>query len=155
MNRKGQIATTLLVIAALILSGMALYTMISFNDDIRLQSAVLNRLTNDAVLLEEYVLEQAKVFGKDLVLTCPSCSREELKVKGQEFDVRRKTRPDGIGNFYGKLRNGEFTFKEQEGNFTLEIPNLLVQPEYKSNKIRRNFDLCLEFNQTGDYNKSC
>jgi len=156
MNRRGQeIAFGLLIVLALALSLTAGFAMAGVKNNIQSQSSDVAALTSDLEFNDGYILAQAKLFGRQLTLECPSCSEQQLRSLGQEFEVKHNLKLPGAGNFFAKLRNGEFIFKEQNSKYRLEIQDLFVQSEIGANKIVRNFNICFEFDSEGNFVKDC
>jgi hypothetical protein len=154
-NKKAQIATALLVMIALGFSAAALYAIISFSDGFNFQSSEISRITNDLNFQHQYILEQSTEFGKILVTTCKDCSSDQLLQKGQEFDAERSIKFTGEGNFFAKLRNGEFNFTYLDPDYALKIEDLFVQTSSGNTKLIRRFDICQIFNETGDFIEDC
>ena len=156
MNRRGQeIAFGLLIVLALALSLTAGFAMAGVKNNIQSQSSDVAALTSDLEFNEGYILAQAKLFGKQLVLECLSCSEQRLKTTGQEFEAQHNLKLPGSGNFFAKLRNGNFTLTEKNSLHILEIQDLFVQSEIGANKIVRNFNICFEFDSEGNFVKDC
>ena len=159
MNKKAQIAEVLLFFLGVALAGMALYLMATFPDDLKSHSKELTEVTNEIEFNQQYVLEQTKLIAKESI---GSVSTEQLEIKFKNNAAKREEifRYQGAGNFYAKIRNYKteaptFTFIKQAMDYKLEIPNLFIQSERGANKIIRNFDLCMEFDFKGDFNKNC
>ena len=156
LNRKAQIATSMLVIIALVLSCAALFAMVSFKGDFQTQSLEIDLMINNAKFINNYLVEQSQIFGKSLVIECKDCSTEQILEKGKTFDSERKIRFTNEGDFFAKLRNGEFKFEKQADNsYALKIENIHIQFESNYNKIERNFDICQTFNSNGDFIGDC
>jgi hypothetical protein len=155
MNKKAQIETALLVVVAIVLSAAALYTMISFRDDLQFQSAEMAEVQNELKFAQEFILSKAKEFGRTLVLNCPSCSQSELKTQGEKFDAENNFQIQGTGNFFAKLRNNEFTFEKKDSGYLLKIQDLFIQSENGANSITKNFSICFEFAKDGDFKDNC
>ncbi|MBS3076986.1 hypothetical protein J4233_01810 [Candidatus Pacearchaeota archaeon] len=156
LNKKAQIATSMLVLIALIFSVAALFAMVSFNGNLQFSSVGLYGMINDANTMNNYFIQQSQIFGKSLVIECKDCSNEQILEKGKTFDAQRKIRFTNEGDFFAKLRNGEFKFEKQADNsYTLKIENIHVQFESGYNKIERNFDICQTFNSNGDFIGDC
>lgn len=153
MRKKGQVATVTLPLIALALSVLTLTFFAlsgwSFGDESKeLGGAVYSSLLN-----ENYVKGYAKVMVREAV----DSSLDDLKAALQnvEFSRRDSFRIENGGNLFGKIRNGEFEFVELEDRYKLEVEDLFVTVEVGNSKIKRNFDLCLEFDNEGYYDGVC
>lgn len=154
-NKRGQIETVMLVLIAIALAGAALYAMTTFNGDFKFKSADIDQITQKIEILNEYILAQSRNFGSSLTKTCPSCSQQQLTQRGQEFDAKHLARTQDDGNFFAKLRNGEFTFSQQGNEYQLKIENVYLKVSKDYNRLERNFTICQTFNQTGDFVSDC
>ena len=73
LNKKAQIATSMLVLIALIFSVAALFAMVSFNGNLQFSSVGLYGMINDANTMNNYFIQQSQIFGKSLVIECKDC----------------------------------------------------------------------------------
>ena len=99
---------------------------------------------------QQYIYTQARLFVRETLLSCASCSGEKLKEKFMVLaaDKEENFRYSGAGNFYGKIRNGEFEIDREGEILKLEIDDLFVESASGYNKIRREFSLSVEINET-------
>lgn len=155
MRKKAQIATALMVIVAIGLSAAALFAMLSFKSDFVFKSAEMEKITYQINFLNDYILEQSKVFAKETITACAECSPEQIAAKAKQFDANHKARSDSEGNFFAKLRNNEFTLTKNNNIYTLNVKDVFVQTQSSYNTLKRNFDICQEFNSQGDFIKDC
>ncbi|MFH1803243.1 MAG: hypothetical protein ABH864_07410 [archaeon] len=150
MNRKGQIATAMLVIIALAFSAFALYSIISFKDGFGFRSSELDGLTRKVEGSKTYITAQAKEFGKKLTIECPACSEDQILQKGKDYDAAHKARTEKDGNFFAKLRNGEFNFTNSNNIYKLEVKGVQLEVSSGYNKVVETFDICQTFDKEGN-----
>jgi len=156
MNKKAQVATSLLVVIALVFAAIALFMMISFSNDVKSQSAQLSALTNEIESNQHYITQKAILLAKETINTNPN----EQTFKSVAGEHENLYRYPGAGNFYAQIRNHNagnptFTFQLTNGVYQLSIPDLFVRSQKGANIIKRNFDLCLEFDLNGDFKEKC
>ncbi|MBU0760875.1 MAG: hypothetical protein KJ600_02230 [Nanoarchaeota archaeon] len=155
MNNRGQIALTLLPFIALALSGLLILAFVTFNSDLDFKSSEFAETTSEIMFNQNYVTAQARFIFKESVETCPACSPKNLNTKFKDVADSKDLRFPGSGNFFAKLRNGNFTLSEKNSFRVLEIQDLFVQSEVGANKIVRNFNICFEFDSEGNFVKDC
>lgn len=155
LNKKAQIATPTLVVIALVLSTAALFAMISFNDKLQSQSVEIELLLTQTKQIDDFITDQSKVFGKKLVTECSECSSTEIKEEGAQFDSQRTYRFKEEGNFFAKLRNGQFEFYEDSETYYLEVNEIYYRIERGNNKIERRFDICIALDKEGNFKGEC
>src|SRR3989344_7252784 len=117
MNKKGDVATGILLIITITLILVSLGGMLSFNSQLDSKSKLLSEMMNEIEFKENYVKEQTKLIFNETVGNCGECDNESLKkeiikVAGEREKLNRF---EGAGNIYGKFRNGEFEIIEIEG----------------------------------------
>jgi hypothetical protein len=141
LNKKSQTAFIMIFVIAIILVPMALYTMATFTNDLNFQSKDISQLSYELELNHQYVLAQSKILAKQTLSKCISCSPTALKQKFIELSAEKENlfRYEGSGNFYGKIRNGNFTVKDNQ----IILEDLFVESEIKENKIRREFNITI------------
>lgn len=148
-NRKsGNVPIILLFIVALVLVITTLFSFLTFNNDFGKQSKEMADIASKVEFGNMYVFKIAEISGKDAILS--GTSEGDLKNKFMEIAEKRDYRIEETGNFFGKVRNGEFSFDMKDRRYILEIKGLFVQAEEWANKIKRNFDMHIEFNDKGE-----
>jgi len=143
-SRKGNVPIILLFIVALILVITALLNFLSFSGSFEIQSQQIADIMSRVEFGKSYVYSIAEISGKESIL-----SGEDFRKKFKEIVDNRDFRIGETGNFFGKIRNGEFKFEKSNEGYILEVDGLFVQIEKGANKIRRNFDLRVEFDEKG------
>ncbi len=157
-SKKAQIPTILLPWVAIALSVVALYSMASFSGILASQSESISIMLNEVQFNELYVKEQVKLIGKETILSCQLCDSDALKTKFKEIASGREGlfRYKGAGDFYSKTRNSNFKIEILNNvNYKIIFEDLFVSSEEGENKIRRNFNLCMEFDLEGNYIRDC
>ena len=103
-----------------------------------------------------YVLVESELIAYETI-NCVGCVKTDLKEKFQEVNKKinegleytSENRYPGSGNFFGKIRGGDFEFKMDGVNYVLEIDGLFVKSKVGEMEIVRDFDLEMEFDQSG------
>lgn len=157
MNKKAQIPTLLLPLMALILAAVALYSFVSFKDTMPPQSEFLSEMMQEIEFNEPYALAETKLIAKEAIQNCPSCSEEQLKNKMKDSAQWREEKfyREELGNFFGKLRNKEIAIENKENKITIKIESLFIQSNRGYNKIKRDFAICMVFNNEGKFLNNC
>jgi hypothetical protein len=145
MNKRGQLAIFMIFLAALVLSGMALFSFFSFGSGFSGNSKAISELISEIEFSEKYVSNMAELIGEEAV----------AEFKGKEGDLKeifvrvaeeRDLRNGGVGiesfgNFFGKVRNGDFVFAVEGEEFVLKIDGLFAQASRGKSEIIRKFDI--------------
>ena len=144
-NKRGNVALGILFFAGVFLMVSSLFVFLTASGNFESSSNELSEMMFEIDFAERYVIENSKVVG-----------REAIKSDGNPRDnfiegmAERDLRFVGAGNFFGKIRTGDFVFKEQDEGYILEIRDVFVIAEKENNKIRRNFDILIEFDEDGN-----
>lgn len=155
MNKKAQIPTVLLVVVALALALAALFIFAKFDSTLSSNSKKFSTLSTNILFAEQYINAQTKLTMKNAIRNCSACSAAELSGKFKEEINRHDYRINGVGNFFGKIRNNEAQIEQTVEGYRLAIPDLFLQSEVGANKIRRDFTLCATFDNLGNFVENC
>jgi len=140
MRRKGNVPLLLLFIVALVLSVGTLFSFVSFdNEGFDKQSKELSEVIDKVDFSKKYVEESANLIGEEVA------RKGGDKEKYQGLTLERDLKLEGVGNFFGKIRTGQFEWVDSGDKYILKVDGLFVQSEEGLNKIKKNFDLNLEF----------
>ncbi len=149
MNRKGAApAMTLLFFIIFITSLMLVFYFINFNSSIGDKSSEMASVLEEVEFSQQYMTAEATLLAQQSIL-------KEGDVK-ENFKSFAKTRDFGVesfGNFYGKIRNGEFEIRVSESGYLLEIKNLFAASRRGMNDLKRDFNLTIEFDGKGAVQK--
>lgn len=148
MDKKGDVATILLFIVALVLSVSALFIFASFGNDIEDISKYHNNILEDLERNYNFVIEESQIIAGDVIIKCNLCSNEELK-RNFTIVAEGRERNIGNGNFFGRARNGDFDFYRNGENYILNMSDLFVNGKKDYSSIKRNFNLTMEFDKEG------
>jgi len=147
MNRRGDMPTILLFVIALVLVLVTLFAFITFSGDFGGKSKDLGIMMSEISFAHDYVFAKAE-FIAEKAIEQGGTKEKFIEITAAEDE---KFRYDSIGNFYGKIRNGDFEFQEEEpGNYVLEIKGLFVKSEKEGNSIKRNFNLKDSYTEAKD-----
>ena len=148
MNKRGDVSTILLFVVAFALVLSSLYVFVSFNGKFE-SSRNLTEMTSESDLSYKYVITEAELIGKDAVLgRVADCTQGDIT---QRFScvADKREKLSIAGNFFGKIRNGEFSFVPSGGNYVLKISGLTVKTSRGASSIEKNFDLEIAFDGNG------
>ncbi|MEM4259165.1 MAG: hypothetical protein QXS38_00160 [Candidatus Pacearchaeota archaeon] len=148
MNKRGQVPILMLFLVAVVLVIAALVSFTIFPRDFGDKSLVVSRTISGVQSGEEYVAGIAKIIAKEAI----KMNSDIPKADFEEVASRKDYSVQEAGNFFGKIRNGEFVFKMVEGErYLLKVSGLFVRSSYGYNEMKRNFDLCMLFDKNGNY----
>lgn len=149
MDKKGRIiASALIVLFAFAVAAAAIFVYLEYAADNSSNSRALSEMSALIEFNHKYILKQADILGRETLSLCVSCSDEALKERFIILSAENEAnfRYEGMGNFYGKIRNGEFEIHREGEVLRLEINNLFVEAKRDSNRIRREFGIALDIN---------
>ena len=163
MNKKGQVAFLMLFLVAIILVVSTAFIFIGFSSDFNDLSLSNSKMLSNIEFGESYVISTAKLVAMESATSASSTSN--LKAKFQELADKKDLQVYEAGNFFGKIRSGDFSFNKKDLPFislyVLKIPEkaetqidkkLFVQAEAGNNTMARYFDiLCMIFDVKGVY----
>jgi len=148
-NKGGNVPMLMIFIVAIVLVIAALMSFATFNRNFDEKSLDVSRAIAKVQFGEEYMLKYAREIAFNVV---NESKGGDLKVSFVEvakgFD---KQVSDPANNFFGKIRNNEFSFESVEGAYRLKVDGLYVRAISGTNQITRNFDLCMLFDSSGGY----
>ena len=141
-NRRGQLPMLMLVLVAIVLVVTTLFIFASFGDNVSGGSILVSKMLNGVEFGHDYVVGSAKIIAMESI------------AEGSDFKENVAKRDIGViegGNFFGQIRNDNFTFNGVGGDYLLRVDGLFVRSVYGNNEMRRDFDLCLLFDSQGNY----
>lgn len=143
MNNKGQIPTLMMFLGALVLVITALTAMATFTNDLEFKSDEVSTLMHDIDFNKKYTIAQATLLGNRASNKCPYCSAELLKGSYQAAALETETlfKYRGAGNFYGKIRSGDFKIVEKDNFYEMTVNDLFAESNSGDNQIRRFYNL--------------
>ncbi len=156
MNRLGDLAMGLIVVVALALSLAALYSFVSYSNNSQGASIALYELGYDVVHSTKYVERSASIIGREVVL-CEQrgasgklCEIKDLKERFMTVADLRDYNTGRAGNFFGKIRNGEFEFVcNSDSLCLLKVEDVSIRAVRDMHSFERTLDLCLQFDSQG------
>lgn len=140
MNRKGDVATTLLVPIALILSVIAIFVFLSFNSSFGDKSEQCSALMQEIEFKEQYLIESSKLLA-ELAIESPETNPEQTF---QNLINKRIMVFPGTENFFGKVIRKEFTLKKQDNKYIFNMSDVSIQSENEIGKITRTINIQFE-----------
>lgn len=143
MNKKGTLEWILypMLNAAVLIA--TLLVLLNFGDNLELKTSEISSVTQQIAFNYDYVLSTSKILAEKTAQNCSSCSPAEIKSEFQRLAAEKESlfRYEGAGNFYGKIRSGDFQIIEKDGEQFAQIQNLFVEAQSGQNSIKREFSL--------------
>lgn len=147
MNRKGQLAFLVFFIVAIALVIAVLVSFSNFSSNFGGLSLLNSKMLSNIEFGSEYVVSTAKIIAKETI----SSNNSNLKEKFIELAEKKELKVYEGGNFFAKIRNGEFNFEKVDEKYVLKIKELFVQARAGNSEMNRPFNLCLVFGKEGNY----
>ncbi|MEK6928478.1 MAG: hypothetical protein AABW65_00795 [Nanoarchaeota archaeon] len=144
MNKQGHIPTILMFVIALVLCVTSLVSFASYGEVVSVDSKKISNAITKAEFLQDYILKNTEISGRESII-----SEGELRDNFKKITEKRNIEIEGAGNFFGKVRNDEFEFRREGERYFLIIKGLFVVSENGNNKIKREFDVFMEFDGNG------
>jgi len=150
MNRKGDVPLIIMVVVTLALIVTLIVVFLTFKGDLSARSSEYSKLSSGLEFNYQYIVSSAKVIIKETVNNegyGDRLTNDIIKEIAEKYNYNIK----GQGNFFGEIRNGNFEFDGTK----LVVEGLFVTSEFKASNAKRVFDLCLEFDGSGEFVKYC
>ena len=153
MNKNGDVSIILLFVIALVLSVSALFIFASFGNDIKNVSRYHNDMLEDLDDKYSTVVGESQIITREVVVNCKACSNSELKQSFMNVAENREKNVglDLEGNYFARIRNGDFDFYKNGENYVVNISDLFVNGKKEYSAIKRNFNLTVEYDQEGNF----
>lgn len=151
MNRRGNVPMVMILIFTLIIVSVAIFSFISFRGNITEQSAEINSAIAETSVAFTYVYSYAELLGK-LAVEDNALNGGDIKEAYQREANMKDTGYENAGNFFGRIRAGDFRFEREDGKgeYELEIKDLFVIGEKGAHKITRHFDIQITYDSKGE-----
>lgn len=142
---KGQVAWVLIFVVAVFAVGISTYSFLDYETELQESSFEYSRLILSLDSSELYVKEVSYLIFYES-LNCSDCSSKDMKEKMVEVSKRYDSGNDADGNYFAKMRNGEFEIIELgDENYKFIVRGVFVRGNYGDNVAKKNFDLDLTF----------
>ena len=131
MNRRGHIPTILLLVAAIFLAVISLFSFYFFGNGVSSEAENFYFLTSDVELSRAYI----DVVLEDSIEKAAESANDQgsfMKNFRNSFEEAVLSRKEGFedkGNFFAKVREGDYqVFDNDKGNYEILIENVFVKP---------------------------
>ncbi|MEK6889219.1 MAG: hypothetical protein AABW80_03880 [Nanoarchaeota archaeon] len=143
-SKRGDVPLALLVIIALVFAVAALFAFASYGGKFQTNSEDFSKLTFDLRMYEDYIFKSAEIIGREAIV-----QGGDVEKNMQKIEAERMLRIKEFGNFFGKIRTGEFEFNDNGDGYMLNVNDVFVIVQNGDNSIKRNFDVKIEFDKDG------
>jgi len=141
MNKRGDIPTALIIPVAFALVFFVIFTFLSLNGTFENSGRDISGAIAESSIYEQNV----QVVAIEIFHETINSGSGELKKKYQEISQARDMQIEEEGNFFGKIRTGDFSIQEKDGKYIFEVKGLFVKSEKGYNKMTRVFDIKEEY----------
>lgn len=150
LSKKGHVPTLLLFLFSVILVAAAWFSFLSFDGNINDKEEELYGAVHAANFEREFI---EFVFTRMVDRTAKKADVSNFIVSfNQEFKsyaLRVDEKTDISGNFFGKIRNGEFNLTLQEEIYNITLNDISIIVDSNNNELKQTFNLTVSFNETG------
>ncbi|MBX4196462.1 hypothetical protein KW805_02660 [Candidatus Pacearchaeota archaeon] len=147
MNRRGDVPMIALVVAALFLSVVALLMFSSQGTSQQHKFVEYTSLFSEIDFNRQYVISSADIITHESALACKACSPDAFKAAFMNSAASHDTSVGLKGNFFGKIRTGDFEVQQTAAGYVLVLHDLFISAESGTNSIIEHFDLTLTVNK--------
>lgn len=141
MNRRGDVPTVLIIPVSFVLILLALFSFLTISGKLENSSKDISQVIMEINFYEGYV----RGIADEAFFESISFKDSDLKKKYQEICRKRELQIGEAGNFFGKIRTGDFVLEKKDEKYIFEVKGLFVKSERKENKMKREFDIKKEF----------
>ncbi len=120
-----------------------LLVLANFENNLEARTTEISSVTQALHFNYDYVISTSELLAGKTAQNCSACSPAEIKSEFQKLAAEKEAlfRYEGAGNFYGKIRSGDFQIIEKNGDRFIQIQNLFVEAQSGQNSIKREFSL--------------
>lgn len=149
-SRKGDAPSVMLLAIALALYMLEMYVFLSFD-------AQKNKGEDAYVISDSVESIEIHIFSTSVILIREAMNEkefngEDIKERIIEVSKRHDFRLENT-NFYGRIRNGEFTLYNREGKWVIEAKDIFIKVEKGESRAERVLNLHAEFDDIGRVQK--
>lgn len=148
MNKKGDAPFLLLIMVALALILLSLFSFASLGKRFVSGSAEIGGLLSDGAFYEEYVQHESELLVNSVLSEALNDgvppSKETLERLFKEQSRSRFLRIEGTESFLGKVERGEFRFEPKDGRYEFELKNVEVYSRRGAHRFTRTFDVLIQ-----------
>jgi hypothetical protein len=152
MNKRAQIPIFMLLVVAIALVITAILVFVNASGNFTKPSLTNSQMISGLMFAEDYVNTNAKIIsGEAIASKAPNMKEKFMEIAaGRDLEVRE------AGNFFAKIRTGDFSFDKKGTEYALEIRGLFIQSDKEAaGSLRRDFDLCMVFDANGQFLRNC
>lgn len=147
LNRRGHIPTMLLFVVGLVLVLTAWWTFLSYDSDVEIKALEISSVIQEMSFKKVYVEKVfERMIGEAIIGADESNFEETFSDTFEELGIKRNPGLD-FGNFFGKIRNGDYSMVPGNGVYSLTIENVFVSSKVGNHELRREFNLSIRFDE--------
>lgn len=156
INRRGDIAVTLLVFVALIAFITLAFIFVDFNKKIIYdESQEVLECVNEINFAQDYVFDKTEIMARSAIAKTFIDDQHSLK---ENFQITAAENSDIgdialFGNYFAKIKEGGFIFESRGDGYYFEIEDVFVSSTRDLTRAKISFDVKMEFGESGNLRK--
>ena len=144
-KRGGVLGIGLLPWFALAVCLASLIVFISYDSNFSDQTKEVSSAIKTIDFNQQYIISTAYLSVKEISLV--GITKDNFRNAALKHDMHI----DGQGNFFFNIDQGNFNLDKNQEGYLLTIPSLFVSADTDTIKIKRSFDLSIQFNDNGEF----
>ena len=146
MNKKGSVPFVLLFFLALLLVVSSLFAFRSSSEEIIKTPQEFSNLQEKVHVNYNVILMESVIIAEQAV----EINKGNLKSDYKDIAAIHETYYKDIsGNFFGRIRNGDFIFEKRGEEYYFEVNDVFIEGFEGDSKIKRHFSIAFELNNEG------
>ncbi len=143
LNKKGNIATTLMFFGTLVLVVVALFSFSSFGKKFENDGNKIENAVKEYEFRQKFIPAVFDNMVDEAVVRARSEADFEKAFNESFKKVAERRRNPEISNLFGRIINGEYSFVKEEGKYIVGMKDIFVvfEDESRKNVFKKKIDL--------------
>jgi len=142
MNRKGDVALTILVLVALV-GAIALLSIFFYTKSQKLNMPLeISDMMVEVEGAQQYLIAETRTISLEAINHEPDLKEGFISLAG-----KRDNNVLSFGNFFEKVKKGDFVFEDRhDGTYLFRMEKVIIKSQKGANSVVRRFDIELVLN---------
>lgn len=154
MDKKAELPMIMVPAVALVVFGALFIYFLNFDNNGFVDSRNISMIIAETDFAQQYIVQNARLLGQISISGIGGPAElgniADIKQRFAYLAERRNLGYIGAGNFFLKIREGDFEFKKEGEGHVLEIKGLKLRIQRGHSNMIRNFDLKINFDSAGN-----